>query len=93
MYASIKEILEHQIGKQDPNLLALACENLMLYLSEIYPRKVKEYEYKFIAYCIHIYSVKMFSIDIDEKKLTRIYNIDTRNADKILIKLATACSI
>ena len=93
VYSSIKNILEQQIGKHDPNLFALACENLMLYLSEIYPRKLSESEYNFIAYCIHLYSVKMFSIDVDEKKLTRIYNIDTQDVDKILVKLATACSI
>ena len=44
-YAILKKILEDNIGKQNPNLMNLASENLMLYLSEIYPRKVKEKEY------------------------------------------------
>ena len=90
-YAILKKILEDNIGKQNPNLMNLALENLMLYLSEIYPRKVKEKEYGFIAYCIHLYSLKMYG-DEDEK-LSLIYNIDNHNQEEILNLLQTACSI
>ena len=86
-----KKILEDNIGKQNPNLMNLALENLMLYLSEIYPRKVKEREYGFIAYCIHLYSLKMYGED--DEKLTLIYNIDNHKQDEILNLLQTACSI
>lgn len=93
VYSSIRELLEENIGKHDPNLLALACENLMLYLSEIYPRKVKEIDYNFIGYCIHLYSSKMYGLDVNEDELALIYKIDKQNKDKILVKLETACSI
>ena len=93
VYTSIKSILEENIGKHDPNLLALASENLMLYLSDIYPRKVSESEYGFIAYCVHLYSSKMYDIEVDEKALALIYKIDKQNKDKIFSKLETACSI
>ena len=90
-YAILKKILEDNIGKQNPNQMNIALENLMLYLSEIYPRKVKEKEYGFIAYCIHLYSLKMYG-DEDEK-LSLIYNIDNHNQEEILNLLQTACSI
>lgn len=92
-YSILKKILENNIGKQDPNLLSLASENLMLYLSEIYPASIKESEYEFVAYCIHLYSSRMYGEDINEDELALIYNIDKKNNEKILIKLETACSI
>ena len=90
-YSSIKTILEENIGKHDPNLFALASENLMLYLSEIYPTKVNKEDYMFIAYCIHCYSLKMYGDDCD--KIDEVYSIDKQNISKILLKLETACSI
>ena len=92
-YSILKKILEDNIGKQDPNLLALAVENLMLYLSDIYPDSIKEKDYEFVAYCIHLYSLRMYGSDIDEEELALIYRIDKQNEDKILMKLQTACSI
>ena len=93
VYSFVKSILEENIGKQDPSLLALASENLMLYLSEIYPSKIQEIDYNFIGYCIHLYSAKMYGLDINEDELAFIYKIDKRNKDKMLGKLETACSI
>ena len=93
MYASIKALLEENIGKKDPNLLSLASENLMLYLSEIFPTKVIPSEYHFIASCIHRYSAKMYGLTVNENELSSIYDIDNRNEDKMLSKLETACSI
>ena len=93
VYGKIKGLLEENIGKQDPNLLSLSCENLMLYLSEIYPRTIKEKEYDFIACCIHIYSARMYGLEVNEEQLALIYKIDKTNKDKIFMKLETACSI
>ena len=92
-YSIIKKILETNIGKQDPNLLSLACENLMLYLSEIYPATIEENEYDFIAYCVHLYSMKMYGEDPNEEDLATQYNIDKARQEKMLLKLQTACSI
>lgn len=92
-YSILKKILENNIGKQDPNLLSLACENLMLYLSEIYPKTVKENDYEFVAYCIHLYSSRMYGDEVNEDELALIYNIDKKNNEKMLLKLETACSI
>ena len=92
-YSILKKILEDNIGKQDPNLLSLAIENLMLYLSDIYPFNIKEKDYEFLAYCIHLYSLRMYGNEISEDELSLIYNIDKQNEDKILMKLQTACSI
>ena len=91
-YFCIKKILEENIGKQDPNLLSLASENLMLYLSDIYPFKTDEKDYNFIAYCIHLYSLKMYGEE-NINTLGDIYNVDKSNEDKILNQLQTACSI
>lgn len=90
-YAILKKILEDNIGKQNPNLMNLALENLMLYLSEIYPNKIKEEEYGFIAYCIHLHSLKMYGEE--DEKLSIIYKIDKNNEEEILNLLKTACSI
>ena len=92
-YAVLKKILETNIGKKDPNLVSLASENLMLYLSEIYPNNIKESEYEFIAYCIHLYSARMYGENVNEDELALIYNIDKKDNEKILLKLETACSI
>ena len=92
-YSVLKKILETNIGKKDPNLVSLASENLMLYLSEIYPNNIKESEYEFIAYCIHLYSARMYGENVNEDELALIYNIDKKDNEKILLKLETACSI
>ena len=86
-YSVLKKILENNIGKQDPNLLSLACENLMLYLSEIYPKTIKEKDYESLAYCIHLYSSRMYGEEINEEELALIYNIDKNYNEKILMKL------
>lgn len=91
-YAILKKILEDNIGKHDPNLMSLALENLMLYLSEIYPTKLKEEEYGFIAYCIHLYSLRMYGEE-NKENLSIIYRIDNNNEEEILNLLQTACSI
>lgn len=91
-YDILKKILEENIGKHDPNLMSLALENLMLYLSEIYPRKLREEEYGFIAYCIHLYSLRMYGEE-NSDNLSIIYRIDNKNTDEILNLLQTACSI
>ena len=90
-YAILKKILEDNIGKQNPNLMNLASENLMLYLSEIYPSKISEKDYGFIAYCIHLYSLKMYGEE--DNKLSSIYKIDKANEEEVLNLLQTACSI
>jgi len=92
-YSILKKILEDNIGKQDPNLLSLAHENLMLYLSDIYPNKISEYEYNYIAYCIHLYSMKMYGEDVDESLLASLYKVSESRNEKILNQLQTACSI
>lgn len=90
-YAILKKILEDNIGKQNPNLMNLASENLLLYLSEIYPSKISEKDYGFIAYCIHLYSLKMYGEE--DNKLSSIYKIDKANEEEVLNLLQTACSI
>lgn len=92
-YSILKKILEDNIGKQDPNLLSLACENLMLYLSDIYPSKIKEKDYEFVAYCIHLYSLRMYGEEVNEDELSSIYKTSKQNEEKILCQLQTACSI
>lgn len=92
-YSILKKILEDNIGKKNPNLLSLACENLMLYLSEIYPRSVKVKDYECVAYNIHLYSSRMYGEEVNEEELALIYKIDKRKDNKILNKLETACSI
>jgi hypothetical protein len=93
VYSNIKSLLEETIGKQNPNLLSLATENLMLYLSEIYPKTVKSKEYNFIAYCVHTYSARMYGLEVSEDELALIYKIDKNNKEKMFMKLETACSI
>lgn len=93
IYLGVKKILEDNIGKQDPNLLSLASENLMLYLSDIYPFNIDNSEYNHIAYCIHVYSLKMYGEDVNEDELALIYGIDKSKDNKIFDQLQTACSI
>ena len=92
-YSIIKKILEDNIGKKDPNLLSLATENLMLYLSEIYPKKVAVSDYETLAYCIHLFSLRMYGEEVNDNELGLIYNIDKEKEEKMLLKLQTACSI
>lgn len=92
-YVEIKGILEEYIGKHDPNLLSLASENLMLYLSDIYPEKIDSARYKMIAYYVHLYSLKMYDENVNQLDLAKDYSIDVNNEDDFLLQLQTACSI
>ena len=92
-YSSLKSLLEEKIGKQDPNLLSLANENLMLYLSDIYPSKVNVNDYNLLAYYIHVYSLRMYGEVNDEKVLASIYGVNASSDEEILNQLQTACSI
>ena len=71
----------------------MALENLMLYLSDIYPNSFDESEYPFIACALQYYVNKMYDESLELKYFTSIYNIENEQCEKYLKDLESACSI
>ena len=92
-YIHIKEILEDKIGNKEINISSTALENLMFYLSDIYPNHVDEDEYNTIACTIHYYVSKMFDESLEIDDFASIYDVKTSSCYQYLKDLETACSI
>lgn len=92
-YIYIRKILEDKIGNKEVSLCSNALENLMLYLSDIYPLSLDEEEYDSVACTLHYYVSKMYDESLGLECLTSIYNVDISKCSKYLEDLETACSI
>jgi len=92
-YVYIRQIIEEKIGSKDINICSSALENLMLYLSDIYPNKVDEDEYPIIACTLHYYVSKMYDESINISCFAPLYGVDEEKCVAYLEDLERACSI
>ena len=92
-YIYIRKILEDKIGSKEVTICSMALENLMLYLSDIYPRCLDEDEYGMVACVLHYYVSKMYDESLELEDYTFMYNTNALNCEKYLKELITACSI
>lgn len=92
-YIYIRKILEDKIGNKEVSISSNVLENLMLYLSDVYPSSLDESEYDNIACALHYYVSKMYDESLQLDYFTSIYNINNNECEKYLKDLETACSI
>lgn len=92
-YIYIHKLLEDKIGNKELTVCSMALENLMLYLSDIYPLHLDEEEYPSVACALHYYVSKMYDESLELEDYTTLYKVDKDNCDKYLKDLITACSI
>lgn len=92
-YVYIRKIIEDKIGTKDINVCSNALENLMLYLSDIYPNNVDEEEYNSIACALHYYVSKMYDESINVSYFAPLYGVNEEKCTSYLKELESACSI
>lgn len=92
-YIYIGKILEDKIGNKELNLCSMTLENLMLYLSDVYPTNFDEEEYEYIACSLHYYVSKMYDESLNVKYFSDLYHIEEEKCYKYLKEIETACSI
>ena len=92
-YVCIRNIIEERIGSKDINICSSALENLMLYLSDIYPSYVDEDEYDTIACTLQYYVSKMYDDSLDIEYFASMYGINGDKCSSYLKDLESACSI
>ena len=92
-YVKIKEIIDSKIDSKDINLSSSALENLMLYLSDIYPVFIKKEDYEVIACVIHYYVSKMFDESLEMEYFSSLYRVNDEKCNSYLKELESACSI
>lgn len=92
-YIYIGKILEDKIGNKELNLCSMTLENLMLYLSDVYPTNFDEDEYEYIACSLHYYVSKMYDESLNVKYFSDLYHIEEEKCYKYLKEIETACSI
>ena len=92
-YVDIGKIIEDKVGSKDINVCSNALENLMLYLSDIYPNNVEEEEYNYIACALHYYVRKMYDESIKIGYFAPLYGVDESKCISYLKELESACSI
>lgn len=92
-YISISKLLEDKIGNKDINICSNASENLMLYLSDIYPNNIEEKEYETIACALQYYSSKMYDESLSIEYFASLYGISEEKCNLYVKDLESACSI
>lgn len=92
-YIKIRNILVDKIGNKEVTLTSMILENLMLYLSDVYPVCLDEKEYGLVACALQYYVSKMYDDSLKLEYFTSIYKVDERECYKYLKDLETACSI
>lgn len=92
-YTTISEIIENKIGNKEINICSNVLENLMLYLSDIYPDDVEEDEYPSIACALHYYVCKMYDESLGMDYFAPLYGVDEEKCFSYLKDLETACLI
>lgn len=92
-YLYIRKILEDKLGNKDLSIISMSLENLMLYLSDVYPSNFDESEYPFIACALQYYVSKLYDDSLSLDYFTSIYAIENEQCEKYLKDLESACSI
>jgi hypothetical protein len=92
-YVDIRKIIENKIGTKEINTCSSALENLMLYLSDIYPVNVDESDYETIACALHYYVSKMYDESLEMQYFSSIYGVNESKCASYLKDLESACSI
>lgn len=92
-YIYISKIIEDKIGNKDINVCSNVLENLMLYLSDIYPNNVEEEEYETIACALQYYVSKMYDDSLDVEYFTSLYGVNEEKCVLYIKDLERACSI
>lgn len=92
-YIYIRKLIEDKIGSKEINICSNALENLMLYLSDIYPNVVDEEEYSVIACALHYYVSKMYDESLNISYFAPLYGADEEKCSLYLKELESACSI
>lgn len=92
-YVYIRKIIEDKAGVKDINICSTALENLMLYLSDIYPTFIEEDEYDSIACALHYYVSKMYDESLELSYFSSIYGVDSNKCETYIEVLESACSI
>ena len=92
-YIYIRKIIEDRIGNKELSICSMALENLMLYLSDIYPSHLSEEDYSLVACALQYYVSKMYDESLTLDYFTSIYKVDESKCQKYLLDLESACSI
>ena len=92
-YIYIRKIIEERIGNKELTICSMALENLMLYLSDIYPNYLNEEDYYYVACALQYYVSKMYDDSLTLDYFTSIYKIEESKCQKYLLDLESACSI
>lgn len=92
-YLEISKILENKIGHKEMNLYSNALENLMLYLSDMYPNNVEESDYMAIACSIQYYVSQMYDESLKIEYFSSIYGVSEEKCLMHIKDLESACSI
>ena len=92
-YIYIRKIIEDKAGVKDINICSTALENLMLYLSDIYPVFIEEDEYDAIACALHYYVSKMYDESLELSYFSSIYGVNEDKCTSYIEVLESACSI
>ena len=92
-YIYIRKMLEDKIGNKEVTIASMALENLMLYLSDIYPCSLDEDEYSSIACALHYYVSKMYDESLLLEDFVPLYKANLNKCNKYFKDLETACSI
>ena len=74
-------------------MCSMALENLMLYLSDIYPVCISEEEYDYVACSLQYYVSKMYDESLEMNYFSDLYGINEDKCNKYLKEIESACSI
>lgn len=92
-YIYIRKIIEDRLGSKEINICSSVLENLMLYLSDIYPKNVEESDYEAIACTLQYYVSKMYDESLNINYFTSLYGVEEEKCALYLKDLESACSI
>lgn len=92
-YIYVRKLLEDKIGNKEVSICSLALENLMLYLSDVYPLNLDEDDYSALACVLHYYVSKMYDESLEIEDYSFLYSVDSQKCEKYLKELESACSI
>ena len=92
-YIYIRKMIEDKVGTKDVNLCSNILENLMLYLSDVYPENIGVEEYANVACVLHYYVAKMYDESLKEDYFESIYGAKIDQWNLYLKDLESACSI
>jgi len=92
-YIYIRKLLEDKIGSKELTISSMALENLMLYLSDIYPLYLDEEDYPSVSCALHYFVSKMYDESLNIEDYVFLYNANVDKCEKYLKDLESACSI